>query len=87
MAQWLDRIFGGLGLHPRVRGKRQRYERLATLERSIPACTGETMALSQATPATQVYPRVYGGNVRLKSGLGRSGGLSPRVRGKLQNPN
>ena len=49
---------------------------------SIPACTGETATGGILTPTPAVYPRVYGGNVGLKSFSFSVEGLSPRVRGK-----
>ena len=51
------------------------------LLRSIPACTGEPRASGPISRQRGVYPRVYGGTWQDPSHPGRSGGLSPRVRG------
>ena len=72
------------GLSPRVRGKRHWKSRKMRCSRSIPACAGEAGAGKRNYPQRQVYPRVCGGSQ--EGGLWgyRHGGLSPRVRGKLE---
>ena len=72
----------GVGLSPRVRGKRVFLRLHPPLLRSIPACAGETIWVRYWCGVGWVYPRVCGGNY---AGAGRAvsdGGLSPRVRGK-----
>ena len=73
------------GLSPRVRGNRCGHEGGRGCSGSIPACAGEPFALGTNGKICMVYPRVCGGTrldfcldcVRL--------GLSPRVRGNLQD--
>ena len=73
---------GGVGLSPRVRGKRVHTPAGRRANRSIPACAGETFLRQAVFHRPGVYPRVCGGNVR-QWALGRCcRGLSPRVRGK-----
>ena len=71
------------GLSPRVRGKRHQLTPDDLLERSIPACAGETASSANHSLAAKVYPRVCGGNGHSPLVPGYGGGLSPRVRGKL----
>ena len=53
---------GMAGLSPRVRGNPQfRHPGPDVRRRSIPACTGEPVALPDGHTAPKVYPRVYGG--------------------------
>ena len=51
---------------------------------SIPACAGETLGDGADLADSGVYPRVCGGNSVRSSRDSSLGGLSPRVRGKLQ---
>ena len=74
------------GLSPRVRGKPELRNPPAPGSRSIPACAGETMRGRIRPAAEGVYPRVCGGNIITSAILAGSGGLSPRVRGKLAAP-
>ena len=52
----------GLGLSPRVRGKRVLFAVPAVYRRSIPACAGETPGFRGLDFPGEVYPRVCGGN-------------------------
>ena len=70
------------GLSPRVRGKPAELEPKSITVRSIPACTGETIAERIHGVPNRVYPRVYGGNQIQTCRGDLLGGLSPRVRGK-----
>ena len=76
---------GGEGLSPRVRGNQVDAEEAGDVERSIPACTGKP---DRATPwpgEEGVYPRVYGETAAQRIPSYADLGLSPRVRGNLQN--
>ena len=70
------------GLSPRVRGKRRKSPACGRARRSIPACAGETEDDDALHHSTEVYPRVCGGNPGCRRCSRKSGGLSPRVRGK-----
>mgnify|MGYP000900575757 CR=1 FL=1 len=70
------------GLSPRTRGKRYLDARRGQLRGSIPAYTGETAGLAPCPRATEVYPRVHGGNQSFFARLFGKIGLSPRTRGK-----
>ena len=72
----------GLGLSPRVRGKRSVQRDLRCLLGSIPACAGEASQTSGAAASQKVYPRVCGGSELFAGNLRIGEGLSPRVRGK-----
>ena len=50
----------GRGSSPRVRGTRTRCRPSHTAARFIPACTGNTSAVSPVTSGVTVHPRVYG---------------------------
>ena len=50
------------GLSPRVRGKPLGGQAVTGIDRSIPACTGETNGKHRSLRSLEVYPRVYGGN-------------------------
>ena len=70
------------GLSPHSRGKRDARGLQITVNRSIPAFTGETYGrLTQVWPH-QVYPRIHGGNVGKITGALNEYGLSPHSRGK-----
>ena len=70
------------GLSPRVRGKPRSRCWICARPRSIPACAGETCAIVALAKVFRVYPRVCGGNIRLRLVAPLRQGLSPRVRGK-----
>ena len=55
------------------------------LERSIPACAGEPLAPLLLELSKRVYPRVCGGTATQMSAKNWLMGLSPRVRGNLQD--
>ena len=69
------------GLSPRVRGNLTDDAQNPSGLGSIPACTGEPGPQPRRRPAAGVYPRVYGGTLRLPSFRNTAQGLSPRVRG------
>ena len=73
------------GLSPRVRGNQSSAEDVAFKPRSIPACAGEPGRCPDCQHLSRVYPRVCGGTVREQLGLTLAQGLSPRVRGNLQD--
>ncbi len=86
------RVYGGtlqdvgvgvdtLGLSPRVRGNRRGRGFHRCSSGSIPACTGEPTRHRCGSPATPVYPRVYGGTQWKSVAEACMPGLSPRVRG------
>ena len=52
---------------------------------SIPARAGEPRASTRLAKLPRVYPRACGGTSNFKHVLPRRWGLSPRVRGNLQN--
>ena len=72
-----------MGLSPRVRGNPSYSPCLASLSRSIPACTGEPEEATNKFISEEVYPRVYGGTINRINLTIASWGLSPRVRGNL----
>ena len=72
----------GVGLSPRGRGKQPPAEGARTPPRSIPAWAGETDVRLINWRDVTVYPRVGGGNVRLRDDIPVPLGLSPRGRGK-----
>ena len=59
---------------------------LADISRSIPACAGEPAEWIDPQPCEEVYPRVCGGTKVAVGNFQRAIGLSPRVRGNLENP-
>ena len=76
---------GYYGLSPRVRGNPEVMTPGISLQRSIPACAGEPAFFCHFSGKSQVYPRVCGGTL-LKEGFPCiNKGLSPRVRGNLQD--
>ena len=73
------------GLSPRVRGNRRRVDQAEPSHGSIPARAGEPSEPDRMTRRTGVYPRACGGTVAVNTGGDALVGLSPRVRGNLQN--
>ena len=73
------------GLSPRVRGNRQGDGELLSAFGSIPACAGEPSRPACGRCGRRVYPRVCGGTDQQVIISGRSEGLSPRVRGNLDD--
>ena len=69
------------GLSPRVRGNRFLQRGRQRRQGSIPACTGEPRAIHNGGECNEVYPRVYGGTIRIPPLDPNIHGLSPRVRG------
>ena len=72
------------GLSPRVRGNRDSCRGSAGAGRSIPACAGEPTPKSGFHLPCGVYPRVCGGTPGSVKSRCSLTGLSPRVRGNLQ---
>ena len=70
-----------LGLSPRVRGNLCGVDIHRTIQRSIPACTGEPSGQPDHHPVPKVYPRVYEGTYRIVGSGDPAHGLSPRGRG------
>ena len=77
------RVTNSMGLSPRVRGNHLARVLADPGLGSIPACTGEPLALKNRNGRCWVYPRVYGGTIIEVLVAGASDGLSPRVRGNL----
>ena len=73
------------GLSPRVRGNRRPSSAAPCPGRSIPARAGEPTCACPAPPPVAVYPRACGGTSTIQECEADLGGLSPRVRGNLQN--
>ena len=73
------------GLSPRVRGNPTPCPPAAASNWSIPACAGEPDALSPSRSVKLVYPRVCGGTAVTPAGATVREGLSPRVRGNLDD--
>ncbi|SIT84567.1 hypothetical protein SAMN05421849_2138 [Pontibaca methylaminivorans] len=69
------------GSSPRVRGTDQRRVKCHSQIRFIPACAGNSGAMTRSAPSCPVHPRVCGEQAYLGSQAVRSGGSSPRVRG------
>ena len=78
MAQWM-------GLSPRVRGSLMAFALLFGIIGSIPACAGEPNCKTRVSLKIWVYPRVCGGASTPQWLAGSDTGLSPRVRGSLEN--
>ena len=71
------------GLSPRVRGNHPRYHHQQVDTRSIPAGAGEPPRQTPRQSLRQVYPRGCGGTKPILSSNCTCDGLSPRVRGNL----
>ena len=74
------------GLSPRVRGNQTGANVRGGAIGSIPACAGEPLSAGSGQPAWEVYPRVCGGTASLIAATPSTVGLSPRVRGNLDQP-
>ena len=72
----------GMGLSPRVRGKRNEQTLRSEKSGSIPACAGEAVQRDAIQHPQRVYPRVCGGSIGNHGLIQIDDGLSPRVRGK-----
>ena len=72
-----------LGLSPRVRGNPRAMSGRSAPARSIPACAGEPVGRQASPRLVSVYPRVCGGTAPVRLPGGYYDGLSPRVRGNL----
>ena len=70
------------GSSPRVRGKRRHPYRRQRDCRLIPARAGKTGALVRAPSDCRAHPRACGENLYSRPRRRRTGGSSPRVRGK-----
>ena len=73
------------GLSPRVRGNLAGVAGCEVKERSIPACAGEPVCHIEREHVIRVYPRVCGGTQIYSPSCRHVHGLSPRVRGNLDN--
>ena len=73
------------GLSPRVRGNRSPVAHRNCAVGSIPACAGEPAPSASCPSSMQVYPRVCGGTSYHIPEIYGPGGLSPRVRGNLND--
>ena len=73
------------GLSPRVRGNHRNPARPVNKQRSIPACAGEPDAEDFVDHPLTVYPRVCGGTWTAYTHPWPGWGLSPRVRGNLND--
>ncbi len=71
----------GSGSSPRVRGTRHHLDPGVALRRFIPACAGNTEAVSAGGGREAVHPRVCGEHAGGRAPGDQSGGSSPRVRG------
>ena len=72
------------GLSPRVRGNQPLVLARLSWRRSIPACTGKPERPRYCQWRMPVYPRVYGETLPVARSPVAHAGLSPRVRGNLQ---
>ena len=72
------------GLSPRVRGHRLDGLRYICASRSIPTCAGASRPTRMRPHHARVYPHVCGGIGFSRFAHQDSGGLSPRVRGHLE---
>jgi len=70
------------GSSPRVRGRRRGHRCPAAGSRIIPACAGPTASSTSPRPAREDHPRVCGADGLVAGESPRSGGSSPRVRGR-----
>ncbi len=70
------------GPSPPVRGKQDALDALHKMERSIPACAGETVSEQSAAIMVEVHPRLCGGNLKPNRSPVCPPGPSPPVRGK-----
>ena len=73
------------GLSPRVRGNRPENGSVDERIRPIPACAGEPTEASRLHRANAAYPRVCGGTQWASVDTLEISGLSPRVRGNLND--
>ena len=83
---WRDQALVDQGSIPACAGNHERHYASADRVGSIPACAGEPSRRSPARRDGSVYPRVCGGTGFLVDVRRNVGGLSPRVRGNLQDP-
>ncbi len=76
---------GSIGLSPRVRGNPASASSSLSSSGSIPACAGEPIENQDYTWRMAVYPRVCGGTELCLTATTSPVGLSPRVRGNLDD--
>ena len=83
---WLPKFVSTVmtGLSPRVRGNLEGTLDVRPRAGSIPACAGEPAKRPSERLTERVYPRVCGGTWSESCSLAISAGLSPRVRGNLE---
>ena len=71
------------GISPHARGKPEAQRAGFWSAGPIPACAGETHPALLDSLLTRAYPRMRGGNLRMRSKNEGINGLSPHARGKL----
>ena len=69
------------GLSPHARGNLGGQQNPRMYYGSIPACTGEPVAMRKRMQLLRVYPRMHGGTTKALLVLGVTLGLSPHARG------
>ena len=74
-----------VGLSPRVRGNRDAQQQVSDKTGPIPACAGQPTPSASKSITARAYPRVCGATPHIPFELALRTGLSPRVRGNLQN--
>ena len=74
-----------LGSSPRVRGKLPQHPAHVLDSGLIPACAGKTSSWARWSSSDWAYPRVCGENLPIEKLPSVDTGLSPRVRGKLED--
>ena len=79
-------MMGRFGSSPRVRGTLSGGSGGSTPTRFIPACAGNTRALSLSSVSRSVHPRVCGEHCAVPARNGFNYGSSPRVRGTQLRP-
>ena len=75
------------GLSPRLRGNRRLGKSMHSMRRSIPAPAGEPQKRAFRPAFAWVYPRACGGTSGVRRPTAAGCGLSPRLRGNLENLN
>ena len=70
------------GSSPRVRGRRVAAEPAAARQGLIPACAGQTPAMTSSPTMPPAHPRVCGADATVDKGREGVLGSSPRVRGR-----
>ena len=79
-----SRILAMVGLSPHAQGTPQCIPCVIPLERLIPACAGNTIALLLLGSRCSAYPRMRGEQNGIAAAVGYDYGLSPHARGTLR---